>query len=217
MKGVLCCVVFLVFLGGFVSAQLGGIENRIDDTRDNVEGNITAVREFTERDRWNFIGSQWKEFLLKNKFIAGVDAFFSKISVVFVILFAKSWELSIEMLFVFMLWLFTVLSLYGYFFFFKAKGIRWIGSVLGAVALAQAKVFYFISAGMYKLVFLKNGYWWNFLTFIVCIGLIVLYLKINKVISKQLEKTRKKRDEHEKDVEFKEVKAFQKGMIQGQG
>ena len=217
MKRVFCFVLIAFFVISFTSAQLGGIENRIDDTRDNVGGNITAVRDFTERDRWNFIGSQWKEFLLKNKVIAGVDAFFTKISVVFVILFAKSWELSIEMLFVFMLWLFTVFSLYGYFFFFKTKGIRWIGSILGSIALAQARVFYFISAGMYKLVFLKNGYWWNFLTFIVCIGLIVLYLKVNKVISKQLEKSRKKRDEHEKDVEFKEVKAFQKGMIQGQG
>ncbi len=217
MKLVLCFAFILLalLLFGFASAQLGGLENQVQGAAGSLEGNVTKIKEFTEKDKWDFIGSRWKEFLLKNKAIAGVDAAFTKANIVFVVLFAKSWEISIEMLFVFMIWLFTVLSLYGYFFFFNTKWIRLVGSVLGAVAFAQARVFYFISAGMYKLVFLKNGYWWNFLTFVVCIGLIVLYLKINKVISKQLENAKKKHEEHEKELEIKGIKVFQEGLSKG--
>ncbi|MEK6847320.1 MAG: hypothetical protein AABY16_04080 [Nanoarchaeota archaeon] len=207
--------VILLFFFSFAAAQLGGIEDRIDDTRDNLEGNVDTVREFTERDKWTFIGSQWKEFLLKNKLIAGVDAAFTKANIVFVVLFAKPWELSIEMLFVFMLWLFTVLSLYLYFFYFKTKWIRWVGSVLGAIALAQTRLFNYVSAGMYKLVLYKPSAGWRLLIIAVEVIALIAYLKINKVISKQLEKARKKREEHDKELEIKGIKAYQEGLAKG--
>lgn len=220
-------ILFLLF-ANFAGAQLGGVENRIDDTRDNLEGNITVVREFTERDKWNFIGEQWKEFLLKNKVIAGVDAAFTKVSIVFVVLFAKPWELSIEMLFVFMLWLFTVLSLQTFmlwlfvrftflFFFFEKKWIRVVGSILLTIAIAQTKIFNTLSAAIYKITFFKYGYWWKFFAFIACIVLIVIYFKLSKFLDKRIEAARKKIEEHEKELEVKGIKAYLEGLAKGMG
>ena len=114
MKIFVCFLIVSFVLFGFVSAQLSGLENQIEGVSGNLENNITAVREFTDKDKWDFIGSQWKEFLLKNKAVAGVDAFFTKTDAVFYFLFRQHWELSLMMLSVFLWWLFTLLSFVNY-------------------------------------------------------------------------------------------------------
>ncbi len=202
----------ILLLVSFTSAQFGGIEDQIDSTSENLENNITKVKEFTDKDKWNFIGSQWKEYLLKNKAIAGVNAFFTKINVVFLILFATSWSLSIEMLFIFLVWLFTLLSIYSYLSFFRNQWIRFGACFLGVIALAQAKIFYFVSHGFYNLIVLKPSGWWRFATFIVCVVLLIVYFRFNQIISKQLEESRKLTEEHNKDVKLKELDAYNKGL-----
>ena len=103
-KLTICLLFSLILLVFVVSAQLGNVENQIEGAVDSIENNITKIKEFTEVSKWDFIGSQWKEFLLKDKTIAGIDAFFTKINIVFVVLFARDWSISLEMLFVFLLY-----------------------------------------------------------------------------------------------------------------
>ncbi len=100
----------LLFFSSFAGAQLGDIEHQIDNASKTLQDNVDKVKELAQDDKWNFIGSQWKEFLLKNKVISEVNSLFTNIDIVFVVLFSLHWAISIEMLFVFMMWLFTGLS-----------------------------------------------------------------------------------------------------------
>jgi len=211
-RSVFLFLILLLLSSTIISAQLGNVGEQIQGVSENLEGNVDKVKEFTEGDKWDFIGSQWKEFLLKNKAISGVNDFFTKIDIVFVVLFSLHWAISIEMLFVFMLWLFTGLSIYGYLFIFRNTYVRWGASFLGAVALAHAKVYYLISTAMYKLIFFKQNNWWSLATFVICITLLILYFMINKVISKKLQESRKLGEEHDRDLKLKELEAYNKGM-----
>ena len=69
-------LIILILLVSFTFAQIDNVEKQIEDAAEGLKGNVTKVRGFTETDKWNFIGAQWKEFLLKNKAVAGVDSFF---------------------------------------------------------------------------------------------------------------------------------------------
>jgi len=210
------CLLFgLILLVCLVSAQLGDVEDQVEGVVNNLENNITKLKEFTEKDKWDFIGSQWKEFLLKNKVIAGVDAFFTKINIVFVVLFAHDWTISLEMLFVFLLWIFTLLSLYGYAncFLIKSSFQRFLIALGLTIVLAQARLFYFISQGLIKVVLYKPSPWWKSLIFLcVIIGLIV-YLFVNKAISKSLIKAREKRDKEIIEEKVKKVEKFQETIV----
>ena len=205
----------LMFLVSVVSGQLAGVENQIEGAVSNLEKNITKVKEFTEASKWDFIGSQWKEFLLKNKAIAGVDAFFIKVNIVFVVLFAHDWAISLEMLFVFLLWIFTAISLYGYANCFLIKsGVQGFLIALGlTIVLAQARLFYYISQSLIKIILYKPSPWWKSLIFLCVIISLVVYLFVNKTISKNLIKARGKRDKELLEEKVKKTEKFQENIV----
>ena len=209
------CLILLILSLAFVSAQLAGVEDQIEGVVDNLENNITKIKGFTERDKWDFIGSQWKEFLLKNKVIAGVDAFFTKINIVFVVLFAHDWAISLEMLFIFLLWVFTAISLYGYTncFLIKSSFQKFFIALALTIVLAQARLFYFISTGLIKVILFKSSPWWKSLTLVVVLGGLVVYLMVNKSISKSLIKAREKRDKELLEEKVKKTEKFQENMV----
>ncbi len=206
-------LVFL-FLVSFASAQLDNIENQIEGVSEDLENNITKVKEFTEKDKWDFIGSQWKEFLLKNKIIAGIDAFFTNINFVFLILFARDWSLSLEMLFTFMLWLATFLILFSYLSSYKKiNWKKWLYSLGGSILLAQLQVFKILSSNAQKLILYKLSFTWRIITFIAVIVLIYLYLAINKVISKRIAISKEKNEVEDLKFKVEENEQFRKSVI----
>src|SRR3989344_5157591 len=69
------------------------------------------AQNFIEERKWEFIGQQWQELLLQNKFIKPVDALFHKINFAFVFLFARDYTFGLEMFFAFLWWMFTYFSL----------------------------------------------------------------------------------------------------------
>ena len=218
-KLTICLLFSLILLVFVVSAQLGNVENQIEGAVDSIENNITKIKEFTEVSKWDFIGSKWKEFLLKDKTIAGIDAFFTKINIVFVVLFARDWSISLEMLFVFLLWLFTAISLYGYSncFLIKSGFQRFLIALGLTIVLAQARLFYFISAGLIKVILYKPSPWWRSMSFILIIVGIVGYFVLNNSISRSLKKAREKRDKELLEEKVKKTEKFQENMVKVAG
>ncbi len=195
-----------------VPAQLNDIENKIENVTENLDDKADKIRELTEQDKWDFIGAQWKEFLLRNKAISGINNFFAQIDIVFVVLFSLHWAISIEMLLVFMLWLFTGLSVYGYLTLFKNNLSRWVASFIIAIILAHVKFYYIISHAMFKLIFFKQDTWWNLITFVICIFLGILYLKINRLISQKLKESRENAEKQAQGRKLKEIETFNKEL-----
>ena len=213
---------FLSFLIGLmflvsivpVFAQIGDVENQIEGAVDNLENNITKIKEFGEKDKWDFIGSQWKEFLLKNKAIAGVDAFFTKINLVFVVLFAHGWAISLEMLFIFLLWLFTLISLYSYLKLKLENGWTKLFISLGVtLILAHSKIFNYVSESAVKVIFYKSSAGWRSLMLILVLGGLVIYLMLNRTIRDSLQKAREKRDKELLKEKVEKTEKFQENMV----
>lgn len=206
-------VLFLVLSFGFVNAQLDAVEDQIKDTSENLENNITAIKEFTEKDKWDFIGSQWKDFLLKNKFVAGTDAFFTKINSVFLFLFARDWSLSVGMLFSFLLWLFTLFSAY---WFISVYGLKkwqsWLLSFGGVLFLTHIRLFNFLSVTFEKIILYKASYWWRISTFVLVVFLIHAYLFISRFLSKQIKLSREKSKQESLEEEVNRGKIFRENI-----
>ena len=203
-----------MFAISFASAQLSGLENQIEDVSGNLEGNVTKIREITERDKWDFIGSQWKELLLKNKAVAGIDAFFTKINIVFVVLFAHDWDFSLGLLFVFLIWLFTLLSFVTYARLKFDNGWTVFLVSLGAtLVFAHARIFNYLSNGAVKVFLYKPSAGWRLLILAVEILALFAYLKLNQFISKNLKKAKEKRKKELLEEKVESTERFQKNMV----
>jgi len=180
----------------------------------SLESNVSKIKEFTEKDKWEFIGAQWKEFLLKNKVIAGADLFFTDINIVFVIFLGMNWSLSLQMLFAVMFFAFTFISLISYSKLKFKNGWNVLLVSLGVtVIIAQARIFSYLSAGAVKIILYKSGAVWSSVMFIVIMGALFAYLILNREISKSLKKAKEKREKEELKRKVKKTEEFQENIV----
>jgi len=202
---------FGILLLSLVSSQasLGETEKSLKEATKSAEESVEKIRGFTEADKWNFIGLQWKEFLLKNKLIAGMDAFFTKINIVFVILFGMDWRFSMQILFAFLFWCFTLFSVNKYIFSVTNNNISLIYSFVPVILLAQINLFEYVGKWSVALVFYKDSILWKTLLFLFIIAIFVVFGLLNSSISKLL---KKKKEKKEKGEEKETIKTLS-GMI----
>lgn len=204
-----CFFLFILFLS-LVSAQTG-IDKQIEGATENLEKNVTAIREFVERDKLQFLGSQWKEFLLKNKFISGMDSFFTNINLVFVILFGMDWSLSLNMFFAFLFWSVIFYSMLKFKIFSRNKLFRWIYFISVMILLPMTQIYEYVSSLLVHLVFYKESNSWRAISLItfICIFLVlgILFSNLGSWYKKRLENKAKKRESENREELEKVVKA----------
>lgn len=192
---ILFCLVLLV---SAVSGQLDQTQKDIEKSGEEVQKAVEKARGFTEADYWENIGLQWKEFLLRNKFVSSVNVFFTKINIVFLILFGMNWSLSFNMFFAFLFWVFTLYSIIKYMSSVDKKAIGILYSFIIVILLAQINLFEYIGKWSVALVFYKSSLLWKVLFFLAVIGFFVGFWGLNRSIAKWI---KKKREEWEADVE----------------
>jgi hypothetical protein len=160
------CFIFLLMLAlPFVFAQInpasldGGLE-KVEDAKEKID-EYSDVKRWEEK--WDYLGTKGKEILLKNKFVSGADKIFTKISVVFLVLFGQPYSLSLVLFFVIVLWLFVFFNLGN---ILKSWGIvgqgvlPFVGALLLTVGLAWTKALVKIVSFAGKLIF-SPEYWWT--------------------------------------------------------
>lgn len=198
----------LIFSFAHVRAEdVTGLEGQIENaskTINNIEENISKIK-------YDYLSGQWKEVFLKNKTIASINSFFTDINIIFVILFGRSWSLSLEMLFSFMLWLFTLLSLTSYAYF-RNGWYKTIFVIAVTILLAQLQIFNYIALIAVKLMFYRSSASWSLITAIFIFVAIFFYLIINKKIAASLKKTREEKRKLLQEEKTKELEAFNKSL-----
>src|SRR3989338_3818114 len=92
---------FLLFFN-YASAQLdSGIdESGFEEEADRILNATKPLREITQEGRWEYLGEQWKELLLKNKAVSAVDAGFKRLNFLFFFFLGQDYELSLTLVFV---------------------------------------------------------------------------------------------------------------------
>jgi len=225
--GVLLFVFLLVFglFGGvFAQDDSQGLGEQVDDFQEDIE-DIRAF-DWDEYKEQHYVGNdfEFRDFFLKSKSIARVDSFLKKLDPLFVILFARKYTISLGMLFVFMLWLFTLLSLTSYTSAFEHVGFEdyglsnFVKSVLPlviTVLLAQIQVFNYVTQGIIKAifgVFGDAGPLWSLLMAVLLFGAVIGYYFLNRHFAKALKKVREKKKEHEDSLKLKKLEERDKAI-----
>jgi hypothetical protein len=203
-KGVFLWVFLFVVLIGFVAPILA--QNiSLDNTIDQIQNNPDKINDIN----YNYLADEWKAYLLKNPFMAEADTFFTQINWLFVILFARSWSLSLEMGIVFLVWMFTLFSALSYM---RVRTTGWgeLGLSLAiTILIAYIQVYNVIARLSIKLIFYKTSWVWSLLSSLILFVVLYLYLYFNKMYAKSMLKARedsKKKDlkaEVEANTEFR--------------
>lgn len=216
LKKVFCFFALLLIFSSLVYAQsLDKTQEDIDKAAGDLEDSVNKFRDLQDPDSWSFIFSQWKEFLLKNKLISGVNDFFTNINIVFVIFFGMDWDLSPQMFFAFLFWIFTLFSAINYFSTINKGGIGILYSFIAVVLLAQINLFEYVGKWSVSLIFYKTSIVWRILFFIVLIGLFVCWMLANKSVANWLKKRREEKEKKELKKSVEDTKDVVTAMGEG--
>jgi len=187
--------IFLILLLGIISSveKLDEVKESVDEKMEKVEG----VKESIEEKKWDYLSEQWNKILLKNKFVSGIDGFFKKINIVFVVLFGENYALSLTLFFVVVLWIFFFINFNIIFrdYSIFSSGISLTLAFFLAIILAQFGFYKILSEIIFKLIFFKEGIWGWFWFFAVLI-IIGFLISLNKTIGKQM---KGKKEQYEKE------------------
>ena len=204
---VIISLIFMLFLIG-VHAQIPDSEIIKNDS---VIRGVEQLRNFTEENKWNYLSQEWKTLFLKSKTISSMDSFFRKINIIFVVLFGRAYDLSFELFFAITLWTMTFLMMPKYLLFLKEEWMRRLGSLAIVVGLANAQLFNFVSAGLFKIVFFRYEWYWKMFSILVLLVLLLAY----KIFLKYFGQIIKKNQEKKKELETKKNQLKIEKIVKG--
>ncbi|MBI2124233.1 hypothetical protein HYT92_00420 [Candidatus Pacearchaeota archaeon] len=193
--------VSLMFVSQLAKAQddilglpAGLSPEEVEKTQEKVEG------------KWDYLAREWKNIFLKNKFVSATDSFFTKISIVFRILFGMEYSMSLVLLIVIILWfyfLINLLQMHRYFSIFSG----WVNYIISfglVIIMAQVKVLEKIAQFFVWLILgIISSWWFSLIITAVLIVVLVILYKFNKSFAKQTAANRKrmKIEEEERKLE----------------
>jgi len=167
---------------------------------------IEQYRNITE---WQMLGVRFREAMLKNPVISGIDWFFTKISFIFRILFGMPYSLSITLLCVIALWFVfwvdagNLIKSYSFLSNSSSLGI----SAALAIVLAQFKVFANIVNFAGTLIWAREAAWQR----VLLVGAVIFFFVLLHFISGIGSKYFKERKEEKEERREKGRKRGEKG------
>ena len=215
MKRLVCFLFLILLLGNlaFVSSetipQLDAVASKVSDIKDKVDDLKNPNSQAYWEQQVGYLGVEFPKLLLKNPYIAAVDSFFQKISIVFRILFGMSYSLSLTLLFVIAFWFFFSFNFYGAI---KATGLlngglNFISGMLVSVILAQTGFFKALVILCGTLIFAPKYSWMRFLVLVAIILAVIGVSYLDKKLAGYLKN--KKGDSAKKEIE-----TYQKAFLE---
>ena len=171
------------------------------------ELSLEKITEFTEKDRWNYLGNEWQKSLLENEHIASIDAFCKKINPVFGIFLGSPYELSLSLVFMIILWILLAYTINTYLFIVKGF-TRVIVSIAITVLIAQTKILPLIASIIMKLLFFKKGAGWVTIAAVAILAGICILFYIDKMLGASLKKSRNEQEKADLKFRVKKAEAF---------
>lgn len=202
-----CIVLFLLALflisAAHADTPLGGQASQYN----NLAENISAIRT-------NYLGDAWKDLLLKNPTVSGINTIFTNLNPLFVFFLSRDYSLSLEVLFAFILWLFTLIALKNYLFFSN----KWYNAIvaLGVVIMfAHMQFFNYVALAFFKFIFYKTSTGWSVAITLLLLVLSIVYLYFNLLIARSIKQAKKKEEERDMKARVEGTEGFIKGVKEG--
>ncbi len=177
---------------------------------DNVQGQMNQIQDAKDKysdtnywnEKWDYLGKEWKNIFMKNKIIAFLDAFFTKTSFVFQILFGVPYSMSLVLFGIVFLWLVVFIEVGRIFNVYeKTQGfIAYLISTIVAVFLAQLKLFESLVLLIGQFIFSFESTFIRVILFcLVVLGFIFLN-HFNKLLINSLKKDKEKQEKEEEKL-----------------
>src|SRR3989344_2055704 len=178
------------FIVNFVAAQQdpADVGQVIGGAFNGNQSKIPTTPEDIEQLRQNFLKQQWTEIISKNKVLGPLHNFFVNNTIIFQILFAHPYELSLTLFGIIILW-----------FFFMTKATKIIdstGLVKGgvsvaigaafAIILAQTRLLKTIVTFTLDVMFKQSSWWFRIIIAIIAFGFLALAHVVLGLISQNL-------------------------------
>jgi len=189
----------------FVQAAEEFDSNAVEGDAGKILNATSKLKEFGNKEKWEFLAEQWKELLMKNKVFAAINGFFEKISLVFFIFFGMKYEFSplffmTVFVWVFHLWLFSSFILE---FFPLSKGTKFIAGIGIVMILSHIKYIGFITKLLLSVMLWKEGVW-RWIIPIVVIFVVIFIFVFMKLIKKKIKeeegKRKKEQEKHDRET-----------------
>jgi len=166
-----------------------------------------------ETIRQEYLKFRWTEFISNNRILGPIHRGLTKISIVFQILFAHPYEISLTLVGIIVLW-FMILIHTGKMVESSeliSGGRSFIIGLIGATIIAQTRIIKILVTFALDLTFKPDAWLWRLIIGVVVVGVIALIHIISKMIEKQLEKKHKKEIEQKSEQKLKDLEALSRG------
>jgi len=217
MKRIDILLLVLLLLSIFV-VSVNAIPTTEELEEDNVVQGVQEIQEFTEERKWEYLSAEWKEILLKNKFISTIDGFFRKINFIFIFFFGENYDLSLTLFFVVIFWIFFFLSFGGIISTYSAfgKGIAYVIALALSVVVAQFGFLRKLSELVFKIIFYKEGVW-GWISFVIFIFAMLFFFVLIQLLLKYAREKRKAQKELKQKFDQKVLGTTVRGVLRGYG
>lgn len=207
---------FIIFLICFVllqttilKADLEDVIENFESTSENVQTNIST--------KWDYLGKEWQNILLKNEIIKSIDSFFTKISFLFEVLLAEPYSFSLNFFFVVVLWFIFAINLIKILKGFSMFS-SWVSFIIGfgiTVAFARTKFFSNVSNFLIYLIFKPELWWTRLIIFILILFILVLLYRANSIIGNLIKKQREEIEKEQEKADRGILRSFADAIIKG--
>ncbi len=215
--GILIFTLIFVQIFSFQVQASSDLQGVGDDLEGKV-GEFETAKENVET-KWDYLGKEWQNILLKNKFVVGVDNFLKKINFVFVFLFGEDYSLSLTLLVIIVLWIYLFLELSEIlkdFTMFSPGTSKIIG--LGVTIIsAQVGILRKFTQAFGWIIFSPEAWWMRFIIFIVVCVILIFLHKITCVLGKKHKESKEKQEKAEAKTERKTLKKYFESFIKAFG
>jgi len=144
-------------------------------------------------EKWEYLGKEWKNILMGNSIIRGIDSFFQKISIVFSVLFGIEYSLSLALFLTIILWLYVFFMLTGVLGnIISSKWVSLLISLGFVILLAQIKSFQIPVNFLIGLFFGENPWWMKLIIGLIIFAILAVVFILIKNFGKQLAANKKK-------------------------
>ena len=210
-KSLVILFFLLIVISNFVLAEglSEQLNTQLGETNELIENNADPS---SWGEKWDYLAEEWKTIFLQNPIISSIDAFLTKISIIFRILFGVEYSLSLIVLFIIPFWIYFFDLFRGILSslkIFGGKGSQILVSIGFTIMLAQVGFFYFLVSLIFKIIFLPETWWirWMlFFLFMFGVGSFLGYFK--KILIKKLTFWKKKKEEQKTEVAQKGTQKF---------
>jgi len=206
--------VFAFLQTAILKADLSGTQDKLDESVGNLEG----VQENIET-KWDYLGKEWKNILLKNDIVKTADGFLKKISPAFVVLFGEPYSLSLTLLFIVVFW---------FLFFFKFKEILTDFSMFSPatsmiISFGLVIILGQVGGNLFKklvgflgwIVFSQDAWWARTILIVVVVFAIILISKMSSLFGEAMKKNREELAKEQEKSDRKSLKSIVDSIVKG--